>query len=301
MPWHLTHDVDAFRHAARAYLERDPARSTVLLTVSEMVRRHGPRPYGDGGADARFGWWRRARGEGGPVEGAFLQTPPHHPLLGPMPDDAARELAHALRDGDVRTARGVHVRGVQGVRGGDGAARVFADAWTGGPGGPGWTVTRRSRLFRLGELTPPHPLPPGAARRATADDVPLAAAWMSAFAADIGEDPDADHTENVARRVAHGGLHLWETGGRPVSMAAHSPLVAAQSRISPVYTPPGLRGRGYAGAVTSAVSRAARDTGARQVLLFTDLANPTSNALYQRLGYRPLDDHVHLDFTAGDA
>lgn len=151
-------------------------------------------------------------------------------------------------------------------------------------------------MFRLGDLTPPDPVPPGSARRATAADTALATAWMRAFAADIGEDPDADYAPAIARRIAHGGLHLWETGGRPVAMAGHSPLVAGQSRVSLVYTPPGLRGRGYAGAVTTAASRAAQADGARQVLLFTDLANPTSNALYQRLGYRPLDDHVELVF-----
>jgi predicted GNAT family acetyltransferase len=77
-------------------------------------------------------------------------------------------------------------------------------------------------------------------------------------------------------------------------MAAHSPVVAGQSRIAPVYTPPELRGRGYAGAVTAAVGRAARDAGAAQVLLFADLANPTSTALYRRLGYRPVTDHVDI-------
>jgi predicted GNAT family acetyltransferase len=66
--------------------------------------------------------------------------------------------------------------------------------------------------------------------------------------------------------------------------------------VSPVYTPSDLRGRGYAGAVTAAVSRAALDAGAGEVLLFTDLANPTSNALYQRIGYVPVSDRVSLDF-----
>jgi predicted GNAT family acetyltransferase len=67
-------------------------------------------------------------------------------------------------------------------------------------------------------------------------------------------------------------------------------------RVAPVYTPKQLRGRGYAGAVTAAVSQAALDAGAAEVSLFTDLANPTSNALYQRLGYRPLEDQVILEF-----
>ena len=74
-------------------------------------------------------------------------------------------------------------------------------------------------------------------------------------------------------------------------------MAAGQVRVGPVYTPPGLRGQGYAGAVTAAVSQAARDAGAGQVLLFTDLANPTSNALYQRLGYQPVEDRAVWSFT----
>ena len=68
-------------------------------------------------------------------------------------------------------------------------------------------------------------------------------------------------------------------------------------RVGPVYTPPELRGRGYAGAATAAASQAALDAGVRQVVLYTDLANPTSNALYQRLGYRPVEDRVIFSFT----
>ncbi len=79
-------------------------------------------------------------------------------------------------------------------------------------------------------------------------------------------------------------------------MAGHTREVAGMVRVAPVYTPPGLRTRGYAAAVTAAVSRAVRDAGATDVVLFTDLDNPTSNALYQRLGYRPIHDRVRLSF-----
>lgn len=67
-------------------------------------------------------------------------------------------------------------------------------------------------------------------------------------------------------------------------------------RVAPVYTPPALRGRGYAAAVTAEVSRAARAEGAEEVLLFTDLSNPTSNALYHRLGYRSVREFAVWEF-----
>ncbi|NEB79656.1 GNAT family N-acetyltransferase, partial [Streptomyces sp. SID14478] len=77
--------------------------------------------------------------------------------------------------------------------------------------------------------------------------------------------------------------------------------VAGSVRVAPVYTPADLRGQGYGGAVTAAVSGAARAAGADEVVLFTDLANATSNALYQRLGYRPVRDFAVWRFAAGSA
>jgi len=72
--------------------------------------------------------------------------------------------------------------------------------------------------------------------------------------------------------------------------------VAGAIRVAPVYTPPEHRGRGYAAGATAAATRAALDAGAEEVLLYTDLANPTSNRLYARLGYRPVEDSVAFVF-----
>lgn len=85
-----------------------------------------------------------------------------------------------------------------------------------------------------------------------------------------------------------------------MACAGISRTVAGMARVALVYTPPEQRGRGYAGAATAAVSRAARAAGVREVLLFADLDNPTSNALYQRLGYRPLEDHLVVSFTSAE-
>ena len=283
MTWHLTHDVHEFRRHTDAYLAADPVGNTGLLTVSETVRRHGPDAYGDeGGQPPWFGWWRESGT--GPVEAAFVQTPPHPALFGPIPHHHARELARTLR------AAGATVAGVKGA---DGSAQAFADEWA---GEGRWTVAVRLRLFRLGVLCPPEQPPPGTVRRATAADVAQAAAWMTGFAADTGASTETDYTANVSRRISGGGLYLWEVDGRPVSMAGHSPMLAGQARIAPVYTPPDFRGRGYAGAVTAAASRGALDAGAEQVLLFADVADPTANGVYERLGYRPLAPYVELDF-----
>ena len=69
------------------------------------------------------------------------------------------------------------------------------------------------------------------------------------------------------------------------------------SRVAPVYTPPEHRANGYGSAVTAAVSQHVMNAGATSVVLFTDLANPTSNSIYQKIGYRPVYDSTELEFT----
>jgi predicted GNAT family acetyltransferase len=91
---------------------------------------------------------------------------------------------------------------------------------------------------------------------------------------------------------------VWEVEGVPVAQASARPVVAGMSRIGPVYTPPQHRRHGYAAAVTAAASQWALDEGAQRVLLFTDLANPTTNRLYPRIGYRPVYDALELRFTS---
>jgi predicted GNAT family acetyltransferase len=154
----------------------------------------------------------------------------------------------------------------------------------------------RHRLYLLGELTAPSPAPAGAARIATAADLDLLLAWFVDFSEEVG-DPVINAQRAVVDRLDYGGLTLWEVDGTPVSMAGITRLLEGDGiRIGPVYTPKPLRGRGYAAAATAAACRTAFDRGAREVSLFTDLANPTSNALYQRLGFRPLGDRLVIHF-----
>jgi len=100
----------------------------------------------------------------------------------------------------------------------------------------------------------------------------------------------------VDERIGDGLMTVWEVGGAPVSMVIRSRAQAGMVRVQNVYTPPDQRGKGYAGAATTAATRAALSAGATDVVLHTDLANPTSNALYQRLGYRPIEDRTVVDF-----
>ncbi|GII24487.1 GNAT family N-acetyltransferase [Planosporangium mesophilum] len=280
MAWFITESLDEFVAGADRFLRSDPTGNTLPLTIVQTLRASGLTAYGD---VPLFGWWRAADGT---VDGAFLQTPPYPMLLTRMPAAAVPSLVDEL------TAAG---RRLPGINAGRETAEDFATEWLRRTGGTS-RVHHQHRLYRLGELVPPLPAPPGAARVATAADRDLVLAWWEAFVREA-DDPPADRSGVVDDRIGYGGLTLWEVDGVAVSMAGISRRVAGVARVGPVYTPPELRRRGYAAAATAVVSRVALDDGATEVLLFADLANSTSNALYERLGYRPVDDVVILSFV----
>jgi predicted GNAT family acetyltransferase len=120
--------------------------------------------------------------------------------------------------------------------------------------------------------------------------------WYDAFAREVGE-PARDWSGMVDDRLSRRYLHVWETDeDGVVGMAGTSDRIAGMQRIAPVYTPPEQRGRGIAAALTAAVARHVREAGARDVLLFADLANATSNRIYRRIGFEPVDERLVTDF-----
>jgi GNAT superfamily N-acetyltransferase len=288
MGWVTTGDAAGFLAQAGTFLRAERARNTVLLTVTETARAE-PSTYADPGEadpDKRplFGWWTA---EDGAVAGAFLHTPPFPVLLSPMPLAAAAELA----------AKALAGRPLSGVNAYDEVATAFAAAWADGTGGQ-VTVHRRMRLYRLAGLVWPDPAPAGAPRTAGDGDTALLTEWVTAFSNEVEETEGADHAAAVRERLSYGGLLLWETDDGPVSLVGFTRQVAGMVRIGPVYTPPRSRGRGYGSAATAEASRAALAAGADEVLLYTDLANPVSNAIYQRIGYQEVEDRVALSFTS---
>ncbi|WP_299540140.1 GNAT family N-acetyltransferase [uncultured Streptomyces sp.] len=273
MTWTFTEDVTVFLDAAGAALAARPAENTLLLTVTAKLRDTGPGAYGT--EPPLLGWWCAPDGE---VAGTLVQTPPFPPILGASAPEAAVALLDALA--------------LPGVNADRGTATVFTARW------PRHRVEEELRLYRLGTLVPPTPPPAGRGRVATLADRDLLVDWIHAFGQEIGQPAGRART-NVDERVSRGGLTLWEVDGEPVSLAGLSPRLAGMVRVTTVYTPPEHRGRGYAAAVTARVSAAAREEGAREVLLFTDLANPTSNGVYRRIGYEAVSDRLVITADSG--
>jgi GNAT superfamily N-acetyltransferase len=275
-------DVGEFARLARPLLEPDPLRHTSVLTVLNAVCHGAFVPVA-----------MLTVHEGGAVVGALLRTEDRPVLVSGVPARCAAAVVEALLEAGADAV---------GALGPVPEVEAFVAAWTARTGAS-VAETIRLRLFALDELRWPEGVP-GTVRTVPADDaagVDRLAAWRKAFDIELDGHWSYAHTprEDVRRTLASGSAELvWEVDGEPVAQATARAVTAGMSRIGPVYTPPEHRRHGYAAAVTAAASRWALDRGARHVLLYTDLANPTSNRLYPRLGYRPRYDALELRFGA---
>lgn len=280
--WHLTEDVGQFLARAGDFLRSRPALHNTPLTVIERLRTRGADAYG---AEATVFGRLESKGE---VHAVFYRLPSHRLTLTALSPEQAGTLAAHLADLG---------HSLSGVTADHDTATAFAAAWqryTGAVQAAHWW----GRLHRLGTLTPPEPRPKGQTRVVDARDHEHLIRWCNEFAADVGEPPTLDAGSWGGSRFADKHFTFWETpDGTPVSMAGSTSMVGGMIRVDPVYTPARLRGRGYAGAVTVEVSRAALASGATDVVLFTNPANPTSNALYQRIGYVPVADFTGYGFS----
>jgi predicted GNAT family acetyltransferase len=156
------------------------------------------------------------------------------------------------------------------------------------------TRTMASRLYRLDTLSAPTGVA-GEARRATTDDRELVYHWYQAFGEEAGL-PIGNPRRESDRALSSSGCWLWLDGiGVVVSLATRRPVVAGSARVGPVYTPRQRRQRGYGSAVTAVATQDILDDGGVPVL-FADLANPTTNDIYQRLGYYPVEDRLQIEF-----
>jgi predicted GNAT family acetyltransferase len=179
-----------------------------------------------------------------------------------------------------------------GVLGPVATVQAFADEW----GGPTKVVMRQAiyQLDKLREVA----MAPGAARSPAVGDLPRVAEWIGGFHREALPHDDNDPAANLrkANEVCQaGGLLLWaRPDGTPVAMANATGQTRHGVRVNFVFTPSEERGRGYASACVAELSRRQLAAG-RFCCLYTDLTNPTSNRIYQRLGYQPVSESLVID------
>lgn len=287
----FTEDPAAFLQVAGEHLSADPVLNTVIATNAIRAAARD----GDAPAPEHPQWWVAVLGEDAGVVGVAMRTAPFrpHPIYAlPMPDEAARLLAQAVVErGEVAPANGALP-----------AARLVSDEVARLTGSTA-EVVEHMRLFELAAVVAP-PAPPGRLRPAGVADAELCLRWYQAFdraaAEQSGRPAREEHAEHfdlefVLERIGRGRIHLWETPGEDVvHLTAASEPAYGVVRVGPVYTPAEHRGAGYASAAVAAVSQQALDEGLRPCL-FTDQANPTSNRIYQAIGYEPVVDMANHD------
>ena len=261
-------DPEEFLAVTHDYRAVDPVHTNVIGSVAASVTRGVE-------YDGYFWWVVRDNGH---VVGCAVRTVPWRLVVPDLNHAAAYALGRVVADADPL------VPGVSGPR-------SAVEALYAGLGSPaGFDLDRSSNLMVLDRYRRVLDVP-GVADQADENDLDLVLDWFTRFEIDADavspDEPDLLR-RRVAVKVEERAVWLWQVGGRPVAMAGHAPLVESPAgmvaRIGPVYTPRDLRGRGYGSAVTAAVVEALLPrTGL--IMLYADANNPTSNGIYERLGF----------------
>ncbi len=288
--WCLMHtttygDPQAFLDRASSFLATQEAANNLILGVSADLAGN-PR---DDEAPPFFA----TAEDDGMVVAACLRTPPHPLSLAlAVPEVQDSALAALV---DIILLQFPDLPAISGPSTVvEPCARLIAERT-----GRVMQIKLAMRIYQLIEVQAPHEVP-GALCRATESDIELIATWLGEFDHEALGAPDVTpHLAAAQRwvRAPNRGIYLWEDAGQTVSMAGYSGPTIHGIRINSVYTPPGLRGRGYASACVAALSQLQLDNGRRFCFLFTDLRNPTSNKIYQRIGYTPVCDATEIAFV----
>lgn len=270
-----------FLRLVKPALARDETKNNLVLGLALTLSRD-PMAFGEKPLLAV------GQNSPGRVALAALQTPPHPLLVFSDPPDLLLLEALVLR----LLQEGILPGGVNGVAEASGA---FAMLWE-KHSGQNATQAGHMRAYELMDVIPPNNPPVGSLRVAESSDFETTAGMLSAMHAELDLLGGRNWEERLLNALSASNVFLWEAHGEPVSMAmANRPQIEAIC-IGGVFTPKAYRRQGFAAANVAAASRLLLDRGYRLVNLFTDLANPTSNKIYQEIGFKPVCDYHQYTF-----
>jgi GNAT superfamily N-acetyltransferase len=276
-------DAKAFLDRAGAWLLASETTNGLLLGVAQQVlagttQYRQPLYWATIEDDSVTGLGADASGA---IVGCAFRTPPHQVGVTDLPLEAIPALVSSLRETYLS---------LPGVGGPEVTAAALATTWTERFGGT-WSVLTRQRLHTLTEVQFPRERAPGTLRLALEADVPVARAWIASFIKDTGVRHVT--TDAGERLIRDRRLHFW-VDGEPRCMLSAVRDTPNTTGIAAVYTPARFRNRGYATMAVATLSQQLLDQGRRSCFLYTDLANPVSNAVYRRVGYEPVQDVVDI-------
>ena len=268
-------DPAAFLEAAEPWLLERITANNLVLGIATTARKQ-PGIYGD------HPWFALVMQGDTPLLAA-LRTPPRALVMSQGDAAAVPALLEVVRREQPDNP---------GVIGPEALAEAFARGWA----GSSWHRAMAMRAYELTEILPDPRRPAGELRPVAPDDAPLLESWIEGFRRDAHLRDPTPATETVRRMMEGASAWFFEIDGQPVATVAGRADLPGAARIGMVYTPPGQRGRGYGSAATAALSALLLGRGVRACFLFTDLDNPTSNAIYQRIGYQARADFADLIF-----
>lgn len=276
---YYTNATDFLTHAG-SFLVQDEVRYGLILGIAKTLEIM-PQRYGQEKP------WFCTVGSENTINAVAIRTPPHMVLM-------------AQFSGDLETVAGTLVEAVSrdfpyipGVVGDKELADIFAERWC-EQYGVKIKDTMAQRIYRLDKVNDV-PLSPGRFRAATMADKELVLKWFHGFHIDIGAEARGEPMNDITPGIERGWVFLWEDG-KPVSMALKARPTDRGMSVGGVYTPPELRGKGYATSCVAELSRNILQSGKEFCTLYTDLANPTSNSIYMKMGYKPICDSVEYTF-----
>lgn len=260
-----------FLDQAGAWLERAEAENNLILGIAAYFKSYS--------GQLKVEPYFLTVENNGTIVGAGEMTPPHRLLLTSMTDSAVITLA------DFMLSEAVAVPGVLGPKT---ESKRFAEYWTSRTGQ--FRRPKMSERIYACESIEPLKYAPGRLRPATNDDHALLSQWCIQFCLDARiEDETIYFTARLPSKITDGSLFIWENN-EAVAMAGIERGTAHGVAISWVFTPSHLRRRGYATSCVAAITQRMLDSGKKFCCLYTDLANPTSNSIYQMIGYQPTCD-----------
>jgi predicted GNAT family acetyltransferase len=262
------------------YLVNDEVRYGLILGIAKALEIM-PQRYGEEKP------WFCSVGTGDIINAVSIRTPPHMVILAHFSGDI-KTVVETLVEAVSRD-----FKSIPGVIGDKELADLFAKRWC-----EQYSVKIKDimaqRIYRLDKVNDIPPAP-GRFRAATMADKELVVKWFHAFHIDIGAEARGEPMNDVTIGLKDGRVFLWEDG-QPVSMALKTRPTDRGMSVGGVYTPPELRGKGYATSCVAELSRNILQSGKEFCTLYTDLANPTSNSIYMKMGYKPVCDSVEYTF-----
>ena len=265
--------ADGFLDVALQPLLQEEEKNNLILGVSMRVR--AGRKYGE--EDPLF----LTVHDQGDLVAAAIRTPPYNMIL--HCEDGRFDALDVIAEHLIEIGHQL-----PGANGTVDVAAAFAEIWSQRTGEPAF-VRMEQRIYAVTEVFPPANVS-GHMRWAREDDIPTLVKWFLGFCKEaVPNDPPTNPEENVRQFMKTGKLAVWDDGGM-VSMTGSSRGTPNGATVSAVYTPPEFRGNGYASGCVAALSQLLLDDGNRFCTLYTDLTNPTSNKVYQNVGYRPVVD-----------